>query len=123
MRGFGERLRARARALGLTDSEVARRVGLGQGRYSNYVNDVVEPDLQTFVRILRALDLSADEVLGITSTDTLDSAQLLRSQIAAAAESLEPELLYAVAAMFNAAASAAQPKAAVRARRRLKKET
>jgi transcriptional regulator with XRE-family HTH domain len=122
MRGFGERLRARAHALGLTDSEVARRIGLGQGRYSNYVNDIVEPDLQTLVRILRALDLSADEALGLTCDDTMDSGQILRSQIVAAAESIEPELLSAVAAMFNAAASAAHPKAAVRLRRRPKKE-
>ena len=45
MKGFGERLRARAKELGLTDSEVARRTGLTQRRNSNYVNETVEPDL------------------------------------------------------------------------------
>lgn len=64
---YGERLRARARALGLTDAEVARRLGLAQGRYANYVNGNREPDLATFARICRALATTPDEILGFGS--------------------------------------------------------
>ena len=64
MREIGERLQARARELGLTDSEVARRLGLAQGRYSNYVNGVREPDMATFIRICRELASTPNEMLG-----------------------------------------------------------
>ena len=64
---YGERLLARARALGLTDAEVARRLGLAQSRYANYVNGNREPDLATFARICRALATTPDEILGFGS--------------------------------------------------------
>jgi transcriptional regulator with XRE-family HTH domain len=116
MQGIGERLRARAKALSLTDSEVARRLGLSQGRYSNYVNEVVEPDLGTLVRIARALGLTADEVLGIVPPASEDEGQLLRTRIALAAEAMDPAALRAAAVMFDAAAKALRPRAAPRVR-------
>ena len=70
MREIGERLQARARELGLTDAEVARRLGLAQGRYSNYVNANREPDLATLVRICRELAITPDELLGFRDADT-----------------------------------------------------
>ncbi len=66
MRGLGERLKERTRELGLTDSEVARRLGLSQARYSHYANDVHEPDLETLVRIAQTLGMSSDQALGLT---------------------------------------------------------
>ncbi len=117
MQGIGRRLRARARALGLTDSEVARRLGLSQGRYSNYVNEVVEPDLGTLVRIARALGMTADETLGITPPAAEDEGQVLRTRIALAAETMDLAALEAAATMFDAAAKSLRPRAAPRARR------
>ena len=64
MKDIGERLQARARELGLSDTEVARRLGLAQGRYSNYVNGSREPDLATFARICRELSLTPNQLLG-----------------------------------------------------------
>lgn len=103
MKGFGERLRSRARALGLTDSEVARRLDLSQGRYSNYVNEVVEPDLATLVRIVGVLGISADEALGIEPRSFQSGQAILRERIALAAETMEPAMLQAAATMFDAA--------------------
>ncbi len=117
MQGIGERLKARARALGLTDSEVARRLGLSQGRYSNYVNEVVEPDLGTLVRIAKTLGLTADEVLGMTQPDSDDEGQILRTRIALAAETMDSASLQAAAIMFDAAAKSLKPRAAPRVRR------
>ena len=117
MQGIGERLRARGRALGLTDSEVARRLGLSQGRYSNYVNEVVEPDLGTLVRIAKTLGLTADEVLGMVPPATEDEEQILRTRIALAAEAMDPVSLQAAAAMFDAAAKSLRPRNAPRPRR------
>ena len=65
MRGLGDRMRGRARELGIADAEVARRAGLTQTRYANYVADRHEPDLQTFTRICVALEIASDELLGL----------------------------------------------------------
>ena len=64
MRGLGDRMRARARELGISDAEVARRTGLTQQRYANYVADRHEPDLETFSRICNVLQSSTDSMLG-----------------------------------------------------------
>ncbi|PWC51826.1 hypothetical protein TSA6c_21380 [Azospirillum sp. TSA6c] len=63
MEGFGGRLRACAQALGLSDAEVARRAGLSEQRYGNYVRDVHAPDLDTLVRIARVLGTTTDSLL------------------------------------------------------------
>lgn len=43
--------------------------GINRKTLSGYENSVAEPDLDTFARLLRLYQLSADEVLGIkTST-------------------------------------------------------
>ncbi len=55
MNALGQALRRRAEEIGLTDSEVARRVGLEAGRYGNYVRGTREPDFATFKRICRVL--------------------------------------------------------------------
>lgn len=64
---FAQRLRARARHLGLSDAEVARRAGLGQPRYSNYSNGVREPALDILVSIARALETTPDRLLGVAA--------------------------------------------------------
>ncbi|MEQ8965565.1 MAG: helix-turn-helix transcriptional regulator [Azospirillaceae bacterium] len=63
MDGFGERLRARARELGLSDAEVARRAGLTQRRYGHYVRNTREPDLATLVRIAGVLGTTPNRLL------------------------------------------------------------
>ena len=46
--------------------------GINRKTLSGYENSVAEPDLDTFARLLRLYQLSADEVLGIkTSTPPL----------------------------------------------------
>lgn len=65
MEGFGARLVARARELGLSNAEVARRAGLSERRFGNYATDTREPDLQTLAVLARVLGISADELLGV----------------------------------------------------------
>ncbi|MFL1461617.1 helix-turn-helix domain-containing protein [Roseococcus sp. DSY-14] len=69
---FAQRLRARARHLGLSDAEVARRAGLGQPRYSNYCNGLREPDLATLVVVAKALETTPDRLLGVTHAEEDD---------------------------------------------------
>lgn len=104
MDGVGERLRARARALQLSDAEVARRLGLSQSRYAHYVNDTREPDLATFVRICRVLGTTPNEVLGATATTEEPASEqyLLRRRIAAAGEAMSLEALRTAVVVMNA---------------------
>ena len=71
---WGERLRARARDLGLSDSEVARRVGLTQRRYSSYVNMSREPNFADLLRICDGLAITPDHVLGVGELQPSDDA-------------------------------------------------
>lgn len=64
MEGFGERLRARAKELDLSDAEVARKAGLGTRRYGHYVTGSREPDLLTLIRICSVLHTTPNHVLG-----------------------------------------------------------
>lgn len=92
MQGLGERLRARARELGWSDAEVARRVGLAQTRYANYVTDRHEPDLATLMRICTVLGTSASDLLR-PAVDQHDAVARLRGRIAAAAQALDQQAL------------------------------
>lgn len=100
MEGLGERLRARARELGWSDAEVARRVGLAQTRYANYVTDRHEPDLTTFVRICSVLGASAADLLGRPVAPS-NQVAALRSRISAAADALDTEALGVAAVVLD----------------------
>lgn len=65
MDGFGARLAARARELGLSNAEIARRAGLSERRFGNYVADYREPDLQTLATLARVLLITTDTLLGL----------------------------------------------------------
>ena len=84
MQGFGARLVARARELGLTNAEVARRAGLSERRFGNYVTDTREPDLHTITVLARVLVISSDELLGITAPKSTKERQRLFAQMEAA---------------------------------------
>ena len=103
MEGLGKILRERARTLGLSDSEIARRLGLSQARYHNYVSDTAEPDLGTLVRICRALGTSPDEVLLFAEEirPRMDS-EIARERVASAAAALEGEALTYTADLVEA---------------------
>ena len=107
MRGLGERLKERTRELGLTDSEVARRLGLSQARYSHYANDVHEPDLETLVRIAQTLGMSSDQALGLTPPAEGDVDDGLRARLAIAASGLAGPPLEGAVVMIEALAAAA----------------
>ncbi|MBB3172873.1 transcriptional regulator with XRE-family HTH domain [Endobacter medicaginis] len=100
MKGLGERLRTRARQLGWSDSEVARRAGLVQTRYANYVIDKHEPDLTTLLRICAVLEMPVGEVLGQSASVPRDEAEL-RARIDAALTLLDGESLKTVATVLE----------------------
>lgn len=56
-------LRKRAEALKLSNAEVARRAGLTERTYGNYVLGRTEPNLSTLLNIAKVLQSSIDDLL------------------------------------------------------------
>ena len=103
MDGLGKVLRDRAAALGLNDSEVARRAGLSQARYHNYVAEVTEPDLATLVRICRTLGITPNVALGYDGPGTNPAGDdLARQRIHSAVQAIEGDALALMADMLEA---------------------
>ena len=106
MQGLGRALRERAAALGLSDSEVARRTGLSQARYHNYVAETAEPDLGTLVRICRTLATSPDCMLDFRDSSRVKTeADVLMDRVVSAASALEGAVLAYTADLVEAMVS------------------
>lgn len=115
MKGFGQRLRDRARKLGLADTAVAQRLGLSQQRYFNYVADQTEPDFEMLLRICQALDTTPNAVFGIDSTrPPQDEADILLARIMAAARTMTVPTLRITAAVVGVLAEVREPEVALR---------
>src|SRR5467141_1166877 len=63
MQVFAQRIRERARELGLSDAEVARRAGLSERRYGYYSTGEREPNLATLTRICEVLAATPNDLL------------------------------------------------------------
>lgn len=103
---FARNLRRRAEQLGISNAEVARRAGLSDRRYGNYVSGTREPDLSTLVRIASVLAITVDELVGSTSNDAVrTSEEIFRERIASALQALRADDLQRLAVMIEALAS------------------
>ncbi len=60
-----QRLREEIRNSGLTTAEIARRVGVSPEIITQYTTTKKLPKLDTFAALCKALDVSADYILGI----------------------------------------------------------
>ena len=91
MQVFAQRIRERARELGLSDAEVARRAGLSERRYGYYATGEREPNLATLIRICEVLAASPNDLLLPESKPPPQSARdRLFARIIAATENLMP---------------------------------
>jgi transcriptional regulator with XRE-family HTH domain len=99
MDGFGERLRHRARELGLSVSELARRAGIESSKFGKYVRNTHEPDLTTLLQICGALDVTPNDLLLPTAREVPTERQLLLSRISGACAALSDDELKIVAKM------------------------
>lgn len=68
MEHIGEILRTTREDNFYTQKKVMELTGISRKTLSGYENSVAEPDLDTFARLLRLYQLSADEVLGIKTS-------------------------------------------------------
>ena len=60
------RMRAAIADSGMTFKEIAQKVGITYQTVSSYMHKNVFPALDTLAKLCRALDVSADSVLGIS---------------------------------------------------------
>lgn len=61
-----ERLRKAINESGLQQKEIAKMVGVSPQTISKYMQQNIFPALDTFAKLCKALDVSADYILGIT---------------------------------------------------------
>ena len=65
MNKFSERLRQSLKDSGISQVKLAKKIGMSQGIVNNYCTGRREPSLDALILICKALDESADYLLGI----------------------------------------------------------
>ena len=65
---FASNLRRRAEELGISSAEVARRVGLSERSYANYVSGKRENDLAILVKITEILNSSPNLLIVVSAS-------------------------------------------------------
>lgn len=65
MSKFKERLKLSLKQNGMSQNELARRIGMSQSVVNNYCTGKREPSLETFVLICKTLEETADYMLGL----------------------------------------------------------
>jgi len=66
---IGQVMRTRAAALGISEAEVARRVGISSRRFSYYVNDEREPEFDMLAKIAKALEWKSSQLIAAAEGD------------------------------------------------------
>ena len=103
METFAANLKERAQQLGLSNAEVARRVGLSERRYGHYVSGRNEPDLSLLVRIAEVLQTTPNDLLGIgRQSEETSKRRLLLDRLGAAAALMQENDLEAIVAQAEA---------------------
>ncbi len=106
METFSSNLKGRAEQLGISNAEVARRVGLIERRYGNYISGTRQPD-RSLVKISSVLKTSLDELLSNEVNKPAKSTKRnLQERIASAVEVLNEDDLARIAIMLDALAAA-----------------
>lgn len=65
--GFGKNLRRIMDALGMNQSELARRTGLTQAAVSQLLDGIRDPSIHTIVKILRAIPVKFETLVNVPS--------------------------------------------------------
>ena len=67
---FNENLKIARERIGISQKELAEKVGVAKSTYSLYESGNREPNVQTIKKIADILNVSADELLGISDEPT-----------------------------------------------------
>lgn len=105
MKIFTERLRQRAADLGISNAQAARRVGILERRYANYVTGEREPDLDLLTKIAKVLETTPNQLLGFGETQDKGKRAKLIARLNSAARMLPDGELELVAVQLDALAA------------------
>ena len=109
MEPLASNLRARAKQLGISNAEAARRADLSERRYANYVSGDREPDLATLVRIAEVLEMTTDQLLSVEGDGPdISKRALLTDRLSSAAGAMQEEELELVVTQAEAIVSRRQ---------------
>lgn len=67
---FSEQLRYLRECAGMTQIELAKAIGVAPTTYRNYENTSREPNFDTLIKIASVLNVSVDELLGVSHTNS-----------------------------------------------------
>lgn len=67
---FNKNLKCARNRIGLSQKDVAERIGVAKSTYSLYESGNREPNVQTIKKIAYLLNVSADELLGLNEEPT-----------------------------------------------------
>lgn len=79
---FGQRLIQIRKAKGLTQLELGKRIGVSQRIIHHYENKAEYPPTQKLIDLAMALDLSLDELLGLSKSEGLNVSQNIKPTLA-----------------------------------------
>jgi len=105
MKIFTERLRQRAVDLGISNAQAARRVGILERRYANYITGEREPDLDMLAKIAKVLETTPDYLLGFGEAPDKGKRAKLMARLNSAARMLPDNELELVAVQLDALAA------------------
>ena len=67
-----EQIRRLRTARGITQVELAHRLGVSKQSVSNWENDNIQPSIEMLVKLAQTLAVSTDYLLGLDGRQTLD---------------------------------------------------
>ncbi|MGN0805987.1 MAG: helix-turn-helix domain-containing protein [Candidatus Coproplasma sp.] len=77
---LNEKIKELRSSLGISQVELAKRLGVSKQCVSNWENDNVQPSVEMLVQIARYFNVSTDYLLGLESNDTIDVSRLTEAQ-------------------------------------------
>ena len=83
MEFFGDRLKSLRKGKGLTQSQLAKRIGLVSGTVSAYEQGLKYPSIEVLIKICSSLDSSSDYLLGLSDRMPFEMGGLSQEQNAA----------------------------------------
>lgn len=79
---LGQRMMELRMACGITQVELARRLGVAKQTVSNWENDNIQPSIEMLIRVAKFFHVSTDYLLGLEDMRTL-TVEGLSSEIVA----------------------------------------
>ncbi len=77
---LNEKIKELRIAYGISQVELARRLGVSKQCVSNWENDNVQPSVEMLIQIARFFNVTTDYLLGLDENDTIDVSGLTEEQ-------------------------------------------